>query len=149
MRRRRWGKRRLLFYLGYATALNILVLALQWKNLGAGRYRRTKAMAPSPHVWPPEDQLNTIVKDGPRRLVVIASNADYVEFADNFLTSIRQFGVENFVIVSLDSKAYHILKAAYPENTLPLDPELAFHQDQSEEALFGSPAFKALTSFAK
>lgn len=104
--------------------------------------------------WPPLSQLEAVIarsdsshahsKQGTPRLVVAASNADYVDFADNFANSLLRLNVTNFVLVPLDMKAYDILHQAYPEHTLPTMPGLETHPDGV--ASFGSSVFKTLTS---
>jgi Nucleotide-diphospho-sugar transferase len=78
------------------------------------------------------------------RIIVAASNLEFVDFADNFANSLLSLDITNFVFVPLDSKAYEVLHAAYPEHTLPTMPELEDHLE--ERANFGSAAFKTLTS---
>jgi Nucleotide-diphospho-sugar transferase len=104
--------------------------------------------------WPPLSQLEALIaaskssharsKRGAPRLVVAASNADYVDFADNFANSLLRLNVTNFVLVPLDMKAFEILHQAYPEHTLPTMPGLENHPDGV--ASFGSSVFKTLTS---
>jgi len=85
-----------------------------------------------------------------RRLAVAASNAAYVEFADNWANSLLQWNVSNFVLVPMDAKAYEYLHQAYPAHTLP--PQL--NNDHSASAatvvsklaFYGTPAFAAVTS---
>ena len=100
--------------------------------------------------WPPAEMLDALF-DGAtqttphsRRLVVGASNSDYVDFADNFANSLLALNVSNFVLVPLDEKAYQILHKAYPEHTLPVMPWMAFAPEG--EAVYGSEAFKKLTA---
>jgi rhamnogalacturonan II specific xylosyltransferase len=107
-----------------------------------------------PNDWPPVSQLEVLIasskssdarsKRGAPRLVVAASNADYVDFADNFANSLLRLNVTNFVLVPLDMKAFEILSQAYPEHTLPTMPGLENHPDGV--ASFGSSVFKTLTS---
>jgi Nucleotide-diphospho-sugar transferase len=83
-------------------------------------------------------------KQGVPRLIVAASNADFVDFADNFANSLLAWNVTNFVLVPLDTEAYRVLHLAYPEHTLPILPGLP--TDVEGAAGFGSEAFKILTS---
>lgn len=96
-------------------------------------------------VWPPPKQLQHLVGNGPKRLVVLASNADYVEFADNLAQSLQQLNVFNFAIVPLDQPAFTALSTVYPRHTLPLHPNHS-HLKPQQNVLFGSEAFRELTS---
>jgi Nucleotide-diphospho-sugar transferase len=106
--------------------------------------------------WPPTDMIDALLAEatlpstirtqqgGTPRLIVCASNADYVDFADNFANSLLALNVTNFVFVPLDTKAYDILKQAYPKHTLPPMPGLDHHPEGPTS--FGDAAFKKLTS---
>jgi Nucleotide-diphospho-sugar transferase len=78
------------------------------------------------------------------RLIVASCNADYVDLADNFANSLLALQVTNFVFVPLDTKAYDILKQAYPQHTLPPMPGLDHHPDGTTS--FGDASFRSLTS---
>jgi hypothetical protein len=96
--------------------------------------------------WPPTRMLDNLLRtDGSsrRRLVVAASNSDYVEFADNFAHSLLKLSVTNFVLVPLDHRAYRKLHAVYPKHTLPLMPGIDV---PAGNATFDSPEFKKLTA---
>jgi hypothetical protein len=73
--------------------------------------------------WPPTEMLDLLLaeatisssihsKDGTPRLIVAAVNADYAEFADNFVNSLVALDITNFVLVPLDMEAYAILHRA-------------------------------------
>jgi hypothetical protein len=79
------------------------------------------------------------------RLIVASCNADYVDLADNFANSLLALQVTNFVFVPLDTKAYDILKQAYPQHTLPPMPGLDRHHTDGTTS-FGDAAFRSLTS---
>lgn len=89
---------------------------------------------------------NTPNKSYRRRLVVAASNSEFVDFADNFANSLLALNVTNFVLVPLDDEAHEILYRAYPKHTLPVFPRMESNHSVAEEASFGSQAFKELTS---
>lgn len=106
------------------------------------------------HRWPPMQMLSNLfngsrdVDDSqPKRLVVVATNAAYVYFADNFASSLLRLNVTNFVIVPLDENAFRLLQPAYPLQTLPPPPST---DDSSavmqKAAVYGSNAFRTLTS---
>ena len=97
--------------------------------------------------WPPLQMLQNVF-DGssePKRLVVVATNAAYVYFADNFANSLAQLNVTNFVFVPLDDEAFQLLHTAYPKHTLPPPPtaESAMIHGAAD---YGSDSFQALTS---
>jgi Nucleotide-diphospho-sugar transferase len=105
--------------------------------------------------WPPTEMMEALLAEatlssstrtpqGVPRLIVCASNADYVDFVDNFVNSLLALNVTNFVVVPLDRKAHDILKQAYPKHTLPMLPGLENHPDGT--ASFGDEAFKMITS---
>jgi hypothetical protein len=105
--------------------------------------------------WPPTEMLDLLLaeatvsssiqsKDGTPRFVVAAVNADYAEFADNFVNSLVALDITNFVLVPLDMDAYAILHRAYPKHTLPTMPGLGNHP--AGKADFGSEAFKLITA---
>jgi Nucleotide-diphospho-sugar transferase len=86
----------------------------------------------------------TETTNGIPRVIVAASNLEFVDFADNFANSLLSLNITNFVFVPLDTKAYDVLHAAYPEHTLPTMPGVEDHLE--ERANFGSAVFKTLTS---
>ena len=97
--------------------------------------------------WPPSQMLQNVF-DGssePKRLVVVATNAAYVYFADNFANSLAQLNVTNFVFVPLDDEAFQLLHTAYPTHTLP-PPPMAESAMIHNAAVYGSKSFQALTS---
>jgi hypothetical protein len=108
--------------------------------------------------WPPTEMMEALLAEatqlssssstrtpqGIPRLIVCASNADYVDFVDNFVNSLLALNVTNFVVVPLDRKSHDILKQAYPKHTLPMLPGLEDHPDGT--ASFGDEAFKMITS---
>jgi Nucleotide-diphospho-sugar transferase len=105
--------------------------------------------------WPPENMIDAMLlratipsttrtKDGIPRVVVVASNFEFIDFADNFANSLLALNVTNFVIVPLDEKAYTSLHLAYPEHTLPTIPGL--QSLPAGKADFGSKEFKLLTA---
>jgi Nucleotide-diphospho-sugar transferase len=126
------------------------------------RFMRSKLWKPSGRIitgtdakWPPKEFLDSVLvnpnlpssvktRDGIPRLIVAASNFDYLDFADNFAHSLLRLNITNFVFVPLDTKVHDALKAAYPEHTLPTMPGLENHPDGKAE--FGSAVFKTLTS---
>ena len=58
-----------------------------------------------------------------RRLVVCATNEEYLDFADNFIHHLRHSQqMTNFVIVPLDVESYQTLHRIYPNHTLPTFP---------------------------
>jgi rhamnogalacturonan II specific xylosyltransferase len=105
--------------------------------------------------WPPSEVIDALLaratipsttrtKEGIPRVVVVASNFEFIDFADNYVNSLVTRNVTNFVIVPLDEKAYRSLHAAYPDHTLPTLPGL---QSLPEgKADFGSQEFKLLTA---
>jgi hypothetical protein len=105
--------------------------------------------------WPPAEMLDLLLaeatissttnsKQGIPRLVVAASNSDYVDFSDNFANSLLALNITNFVLVPLDMEAYAILHHAYPKHTLPTMPGLENHK--GGKADFGTEEFKIVTS---
>jgi rhamnogalacturonan II specific xylosyltransferase len=105
--------------------------------------------------WPPSDFIDALLAnstisssaetvDGIPRVIVAASNRQFVDFADNFANSLLSLNITNFVFVPLDSEAHDILQAAYPKHTLPILPGLEGHLDGKAD--FGSAIFKLLTS---
>ena len=71
------------------------------------------------------------------------------DFADNWAQSLVTQGITNFVLVPLDDSAHTILSRAYPNNTVPVLPNLLLDNDdsiQSEAAGFYTKAFEKLTS---
>ena len=104
--------------------------------------------------WPPLPMLQNLFngsREGaddnqPKRLVVVATNAAYVYFADNFASSLLRLNVTNFVLVPLDAKAFSLLQPAYPMRTLPPPPAAADSLVVQKAAVYGTTAFQALTS---
>lgn len=97
--------------------------------------------------WPPLALINNLFAsddDGPKRLVVAASNYGYADFADNFMNSLMRLNVSNFVMIPLDEQVYKLLHTAYPKHTLPLWSE--FESGVDGAANYGTAAFKKLTS---
>jgi hypothetical protein len=106
--------------------------------------------------WPPSEMIDALLKEATLpssihtkqgntpRLIVCASNADYTDFADNFANSLLALNVTNFVFVPLDTKAYDILREAYPQHTVPPMPGLDEHPNGPTK--YGDAAFKQLTS---
>jgi Nucleotide-diphospho-sugar transferase len=93
-----------------------------------------------------------------RRLILIAVNSGYVDFADNLAHSLEVLHVFNFVLIPLDQRAFAALRRAYPDHTVPVMPAFGMVVDTgggtaaavgnvpSERADFGSAAFKHITS---
>jgi hypothetical protein len=67
--------------------------------------------------WPPLDIVEPIAKE--RRLVVAAVNCGYLDFADNWIESVKKAGVTNFVLIALDNNSYAELSRVYPRHTIP------------------------------
>jgi hypothetical protein len=103
--------------------------------------------------WPPPWMLRGIA-DAQKRLVVVAANAGYVDFADNYAQSLERLGVTNYVFVPLDLAAYKTLKKAYPGHTLPLFPGISKEENEEQKqknndgaaSAFGSKAFQKITA---
>ena len=45
------------------------------------------------------------------------------DMADNYLNSIVNLGVKNFVVAPMDSKTHKVMSNAYPGHILPVIPE--------------------------
>ena len=58
--------------------------------------------------WPPVEQLDPLV-DEHRRLIVLSASCDYADFADNLMNSLLTAGVTNFVVVPLDATVHSLL----------------------------------------
>jgi rhamnogalacturonan II specific xylosyltransferase len=121
----------------------------------AGLWKPSGRMKMTDVSWPPSDFIDSLLAnaaipssaetiDGIPRVVVAASNRQFVDFADNFANSLLSLNITNFVLVPLDSEAHDTLHAAYPEHTLPILPGLEEHLDGKAD--FGSAVFKLLTS---
>jgi hypothetical protein len=110
--------------------------------------------------WPPIDVINSILADssitttsvsntvskhGVPRLVVAASNSEYVDFADNFANSLLAVNITNFALVPLDRKAYRILRRAHPNHTLPILPGLESHKEG--DPILDSPEYDIIFSY--
>lgn len=104
--------------------------------------------------WPPSKMIHELLvnaavpssthtKEGTPRVVVAATNFEFVDFADNLANSLLALNISNFVFVPLDRKAYELLHAAYPEHTLPMMPALDILPDGKAE--YDSQEFKAIT----
>jgi Nucleotide-diphospho-sugar transferase len=107
--------------------------------------------------WPPKDMIDALLAEAPDRnvisnklgiprIVVVAVNSAYVDFADNFANSLLLLNVTNFVFVALDKTAYEVLLKAYPKHTLPMMPGLKSFQHTEETADFGTTAFQSITA---
>lgn len=92
--------------------------------------------------WPPSNMVD-LWMDDQRRVVVAASNAEYVDFCDNFAQSLLSLSVTNFVLIALDEIAYERLREKYKTRTIAyFDPT----HHTAGEAVFRSQAFRDLTS---
>ncbi|SPQ98680.1 unnamed protein product (mitochondrion) [Plasmodiophora brassicae] len=85
-----------------------------------------------PATWPDPDLLARVAIAG--RLVVAAVNCGYLDFVDNWLSSLKALKITNYVLIALDLHAYKTLMEAYPDHTvLSLTvPEDGEHPDQSK-----------------
>ena len=91
-----------------------------------------------------------------KRIILAASNAEYVDFADNFAHSLLLVNVTNFILIPLDATAYRILSQAYPQHTVPAFPLVAsdtFSNNEDDDDAkpqqdiqFGSAEFQQLTA---
>jgi Nucleotide-diphospho-sugar transferase len=96
--------------------------------------------------WPPAHIVDAWMDDQ-RRVVVAATNAEYVDFCDNFAQSLLAVNVSNFVLIALDALAYERLTTQ--QSRLYADRTIAFYDEARHtpgEAVFGNEAFKELTS---
>jgi hypothetical protein len=122
-----------------------------------------KKSASSVQVWPPKSMIEDIIvasndyqQTRQKRIVIAASNAEYVDFADNFAHSLLRQNVTNFLLVPLDDTTYHILKQAYPKHTIPTFPSAKSqfqtttsttpNNERPHEITFGSLEFQQLTA---
>jgi Nucleotide-diphospho-sugar transferase len=92
-----------------------------------------------PEDWPPLATI-TRIADEKNRVVAIPVNCGYVDFADNLVASMAQFGVTNFVLVPYDEMAYQIFLKTYPDNVIPPIPGSA-HGISPGSAIYGSDNF--------
>jgi Nucleotide-diphospho-sugar transferase len=99
----------------------------------------SSAMQNQQEDWPPMATL-TRIADEKNRVVVIPVNCGYVDFADNLVASMTQFGVTNFVLVPYDEMAYQIFLKTYPGNVIPPVPGSAKGISPGS-AIYGSDNF--------
>jgi hypothetical protein len=101
----------------------------------------------TPSSWPPARVVDRWM-DEQRRVVVAATNADYVDFCDNFAQSLLAVNVTNFILIALDPLAYETLTQHfnYADRTVAFYDDEALHITTSGEAVFGTEAFRRLTS---
>jgi Nucleotide-diphospho-sugar transferase len=115
-------------------------------SLGTNNNNNSKpvAVAVVGKEWPPPHIVDAWM-DNQRRVVVAATNAEYVDFMDNFAQSLLSLKITNFILIALDPLAYHRLtnERSYGDRTIPFYDEL---RHTTEEAVFGNPAFRQLTS---
>jgi hypothetical protein len=106
-------------------------------------------------MWPPMDMIHHIWDDistnrndkVQRRLVVVASNGQYADFAINFAYSLIKQEVYNFVFVPLDESAFTKLHDKFPDHALPIVQEfITPYNTTTEAASYGSEEFKIVTS---
>jgi len=99
------------------------------------------------NLWPPREIMDNLV-DEMKRVVVIAVNCGFVDMADNYLNSVVKQGVENYVVVPLDSVAQRVMSDAYPGHVLPIPPELQTHQTPTIQTTssYNTENFRILTS---
>jgi Nucleotide-diphospho-sugar transferase len=103
--------------------------------------------------WPPRGIIEAVIRSSldykttrQKRVILAASNAEYVDFADNFANSLLLLNVTNFILIPLDTKAYRILRQAYPRHTVPTFPFGGASSNPMHDIQFGSAAFQQLTA---
>jgi Nucleotide-diphospho-sugar transferase len=103
--------------------------------------------------WPPRGMIEAVIRSShdykatrQKRVVLAASNAEYVDFADNFANSLLLLNVTNFILIPLDAKAYRILRLAYPRHTVPTYPFSGVASNPTQDIQFGSSEFQQLTA---
>ena len=97
--------------------------------------------------WPPSSIVDNVA-DEYNRVAIVAVNCAGVQFADNWANSLLRQGVDNFILIPLDSSTYTTLLDAYPDNTVPTLPGLENFFDHHLDKYngFGSDQFKELTA---
>lgn len=103
--------------------------------------------------WPPRGMIEAVIRSSrdfkltrQKRVILAASNAEYVDFADNFANSLLLLNVTNFILIPLDAKAYRALRLAYPRHTVPTYPFSGAASNPTRDIQFGSTEFQQLTA---
>jgi len=95
--------------------------------------------------WPPLSLVEQVA-DEKKRIAIAAANCAGVPLADNWANSLLTLGIENFIIVPLDSSAQITLEAAFPGHVAPVLPGLDDSKIHHAYSTFGMMHFKEVTS---
>ena len=95
--------------------------------------------------WPPSDLLERVA-DERKRIAIVAVNCAGVPLADNWANSLLTLGIENFILIPLDSSTKMTLEAAYPGHVAPVLPGLDDSSQNNAYASFGMSSFKEVTA---
>ena len=95
--------------------------------------------------WPPSDLLGKIA-DERKRIAIVAVNCAGVPLADNWANSLLTLGIDNFILIPLDSATKITLEAAYPGHVAPVLPGLDDASQSNAYATFGMSSFKEVTA---
>ena len=95
--------------------------------------------------WPPSDLLEKVA-DERKRIAIVAVNCAGVPLADNWANSLLTLGIENFILIPLDSGTKITLEAAYPGHVAPVLPGLDDSSQSNAYATFGMSTFKEVTA---
>lgn len=97
------------------------------------------------NTWPYRRFDNFV--DSSNQLIVLIASCPYLDFLDNIVESMKAVGVQNYVIVPMDTMTYdYCIQLLPPSRVVSVPPFAPQDIDFDEPATFGTKRFKELTA---